>query len=217
MMQQILNVLTEATSQDLVTLDEMKMKLMIVSTDTSKDALLQELITNTSEVIARMCNRVFGYTEVDETFYQLEDDSSQRLYLSQWPVVLADIESFTCDGIDLMPSQATGDWVLEAKTGTLYQRPDLGPWYGTIDVVYSGGYQLPDDAPNALKFAAEALIREGYIAWIRNPSSFTVSNISHKESRIGYFGPNVFSTIGNPATWDMLKNGLLYKYIRHWV
>jgi hypothetical protein len=216
-MQQILNVLVPADSQDLVTLAEMKMKLMIAPADTSKDPLLQELITNTSEVIARMCNRVFGYEQVDETYYQLEDGGSRRLYLSRWPVVLADIKSFTCDGIDHMPLQPTGNWVLEELTGTLYQRPDLGPWYGEIDVVYSGGYLLPNNAPNALKFAAEALIREGYIAWIRSPSSFTVSNISHKESRIGYFGPNVFSTIGNPATWDMLKNGLLYKYIRHWV
>jgi hypothetical protein len=214
-MQQILNVLTPADTQDLVTLDEMKMKLML--TDTSKDALLQELITNTSEVIARMCNRVFGYEEVDETYYQLEDDNSRRLYLSRWPVTLTDITSFTCDGVDLLPSQTTCDWVLEELTGTLYRRPDLGPWYGQIDVVYSGGYPLPDGAPGALKFAAEALIREGYIAWIRSPSSFSVSNIAHKESRVGYFGPQVFSTIGNPATWQALQQGLLYKFIRHWV
>jgi hypothetical protein len=128
-------------------------------------------------------------------------------------VVFVDITSFTCDGNDLIASHATGDWVLEANTGTLYRRPDLGPWYGQIDIVYSGGYPLPDGAPGALKFAAEALIREGYIGWIRSPSSFTVSNISHKESRIGYFGPSEFSTIGNPQTWQALQQGLLYKYI----
>jgi hypothetical protein len=215
-MQQLLHVLTPATSQDLVSLADMKMKLNI--TDTSRDALLQELISNTSELLAKLCNRVFGYEEVDETFWQLEDNAqrpTQRLYLSRWPVVTADITALTQDGADLLATLNT-NWFLEELTGTLYRAPSLGPWLGVIDVVYSGGYDLPTAAPKPLCFAVEALLREQYMSWIRSPSSFGVRQIRHKESSIGYYGPNLFPTTGLPATWDAVKM-TLNKYIRHWV
>lgn len=221
-MQQILNVVTPATAvdpagpHDLVSLDEMKMKLAIPPTNTSTDALLQELITNISETIATMCNRVFAYEAVDETYYQLEDDCyTQRLYLSRWPVVKDDITAFTQNGIDVS-SWLSGPGVLEEKTGTIYIPSSAGPWWGVIDVQYSGGYKLPDGAPGTLKFAAEALLREGYMSWIRNPALFGIRQISHKSSRIGYYGPNMFPTTGLPATWTTVQN-LLHKYIRHWV
>jgi hypothetical protein len=214
-MQQLLNVLTPATSQDLVSLDDMKIKMGIPPTTTTTDAMLQELITNTSEMIARLCNRVFGYEEVDETFYQLEDDSSQRLYLSRWPVASADITAITQDGADLLPTFKSS-WLLEESTGTLYLPPNLGTWYGVIDVVYSGGYKLPDEAPGPLGFAVEALLREQYMSWIRSPSSFGVRQIRHKESSIGYYAPNLFPTAGLPATWTAVQS-VLNKYIRHWV
>jgi hypothetical protein len=215
--QQILNVITPSTTQDLVSLADMKQKLFIDTTDTTKDFLLQEIITNTSETIAKLCNRVFGYEAVDETFYQLNDGRSQRLYLSRWPVQLADIQTFTQDGSDLLASEGA-EWVLEQDTGTLYRFQQLGPWLAqsAIDVTYSGGYELPDSAPGSLKFVTEALIREGYMSWIRSPSSFGVRQISHKEARIGYYGPNMFPTLGLPATWDQVKS-ILSKYIRHWV
>ena len=226
-MQQIINVITPSVTYDLVTLDEMKMKLLIPTTNTQWDALLQELIDNISDTIARMCNRVFAYEEVEETFYQLEDNCyTQRLYLSRWPVVLADIKTFTQDGTDItswltsggpiLPNGNGGACVLEQKTGTLYLPSDLGPWNGVIDLTYSGGYQLPDGAPGALKFCVEALIRESYMSWIRNPALFGVRQIAHKESRIGYYGPNMFPTMGIPETWKQVEN-LLYKFIRHWV
>lgn len=225
-MQHILNVITPATSTppagpyDLVSLEDMKQKLFIADTDTSKDFLLQEIITNTSEVVAKLCNRVFGYEEVDETFYQLEDGASKRLYLSRWPVVQDDIQSLTQDGTDLLPligpPSAGGEWVLEELTGTLYRTPTFGPWYGVIDVVYSGGYQLPDDAPAPLRFAVEALIREAYMSWLRPVGSFGVRQIAHKEARISYYAPNLFPTTGVPATWTTVMN-ILNKYIRHWV
>jgi hypothetical protein len=217
-MQQILNVITPANSQDLVSLENMKMKLFIPDTDTSKDALIQELITNISEVIAKMCNRVFGYEEVQETYYQLEDGCfTQRLYLSRWPVVQADITSFTQDGTDISDWFLDGTCVLEEATGTIYTPSKNGSWSGSpIDVLYSGGYKLPDDAPGSLAFAMEALVRESYMSWIRNPALFGVRLISHKESRIGYYGPNMFPTIGLPTTWKVVE-GVLSKYIRHWV
>lgn len=227
-MQQILNVITPATAvppagpYDLVTLAEMKAKMLIPPTNTTFDVLLQELITNISETIAKMCNRVFAQEKVDETFYQLNDGNgtTQRLYLSRWPVKLANIASINQSGVDILPNNisngTTGQWVLEESTGTIYQSSDFGAWCGTVDVVYTGGYALPDGAPGTLKFCVEALIRESYMSWIRNPALFGVRLISHKESHVGYYGPNMFPTIGLPDTWKAV-NSLLYKYIRQWV
>jgi Phage gp6-like head-tail connector protein len=223
-MQQLLNVLTPSSTYDLVTLDEMKMKLGIPTTDTSKDALLSELITNLSDTIAKLCNRVFAYEGVDETFYQLNDETNpatRRLYLSRWPVVLADITAITqtVDGsgvvTDLMPT-ANQNWFLEELTGTLYMRPDLGPWMSTVEVIYSGGYQVPDGVPGALKFCVEALLRESYMSWIRNPAMFGVRQLSHKESRIGYYAPTMFPVMGIPATWTTVES-ILKRFIRYWV
>jgi hypothetical protein len=214
-MQQILNVITPASTYDLVTLDEMKMKLGIDPSNTATDDLLSELITNVSETIAKFCNRVFAYEEVHETFYQLEDGFSRRLYLSRWPVALSDIETITQDGKDILADQG-GTWVLEELTGTLYRLPIYGGWYGVIDVNYSGGYDVPDNTPGTLKFAVEAVLRESYMSWIRNPTLFGVRQVSHKESRVGYFAPNMFPVLGLPQTWQSVGT-LLQKYIRQWV
>lgn len=214
-MQQILNVITPSPSYDLVTLDEMKMKLLIPPDNIQWDPLLSELITNISDAISKLCIRVFAYEEVLEQYRQLEDDSSSRLYLSRWPVNLSDIKSFTQDGNDLLAS-ANIEWLLEEATGTLYRLANCGPWYGAIDIDYSGGYQLPDGAPGGVKFAVEAVLRESYMSWIRNPSLFGVRQVRHKESSIGYYGPNMFPVLGLPETWNTVKF-LLQRYIRQWV
>ena len=225
-MQQILNVITPSATYDLVTLDEMKMKLGIPTSNTQWDALIAELITNLSDTIARLCIRVFAYEAVHETFYQLEDDCSRRLYLSRWPVVQGDITGFTQDASDITSWFASGQCILESATGTLYlparyvdavMGPTGGaPWYGQIDVYYSGGYALPDGAPGAVKFAVEGLLREGYATWIRNPSLYGLRQVSHKESRVGYYGPNMFPVLGQPETWNAVKF-LLQRFIRQWV
>jgi hypothetical protein len=218
-MQQILNVITPAASYDLVSLAEMKASLGIPPTNTTNDVLLQDLITNLSETVAKMCNRVFGFEKVDETFYQLEDQgappNTQRLYLSRWPVQLSDIAALTQDGNDLLASEGSS-WMLEKETGTLYSFPTTGPWIGVIDCQYSGGYVLPDDAPGPLKFAMKAVTRESYMAWIRNPGLYGIRQISHKESRVAYYQPNLLGTMGTPDTWTHVQS-ILNKYVRYWV
>ena len=58
-------------------------------------------------------------------------------------------------------------------------------------IAYSGGYNLPDEAPPALKQAAMMLMREAYYASVRGDA--TVRMIGHKESRIIYFDPNLLA------------------------
>jgi hypothetical protein len=218
-MQQILNVLTPASTYDIVTLEGMKSLLLLQPGDTSKDALLTEMITAVSDTVARMCNRVFGYEKVREQFYQLADGNSSRLYLSRWPVKFADIESINRDDddYDLLPDNPAL-WSLEEETGTLYSYPTTGPWYGIIDIVYSGGYKLPDDAPGALKFAVAGVIRESYMAWIRNPALFGVRQLGHKEARIAYYDPTKMGVaLGSPDTWKAVQSVLDAKFTRFWV
>jgi hypothetical protein len=218
-MQQILNVLVKADTYDLVTLEGMKAMLLIPPTDTSKDILLTELITVVSETVAKMCNRVFSYEKVREQFYQLEDGNSSRLYLSRWPVKFADIESINRDDddYDLLPDNPTR-WLLEEETGMLYSYPASGYWYGTVDVIYSGGYVLPDEAPGPLKFAVAGVIRESYMAWIRNPALFGVRQLGHKEARIAYYDPTKLGVaLGSPETWQAVQSVLDARYTRFWV
>jgi hypothetical protein len=217
--QHILNAITEWTTQDLLTLEEMKTQLRIPDTDTSKDAELQLIIDGVSAQIAAMVNRVFGYANVHETFYDVH--GMQRLYFSRWPVKLADIETMTLDGIDVL---ATNGWVLEEKTGTLYTPPSGGRigWNGDLDVVYSGGYKLPDEAPDDLKRAASVAAREDYYTYIRGTVLSGVRMISHKSARVQYYPPGQMgSTTQGGAqqlgpTWNAVQNALR-PYLRHWI
>ena len=216
-MQQILNVITPADTYDLVGLDEMKQMLMIPAGDTSKDSMLTAIIGSVSETLAKMCNRVFGYEKVVETFYQLEDGSSRRLYLSRWPVQLTDVVSIMRNGVDDVLNDENLSFVLEQETGTLYRSPSGGIWYGVIEVVYSGGYKLPDAAPGSLKFALAGVIRESYMAWIRNPSLYGIRQLGHKEARVSYYEPGQMGTLGSPATWQAVQSVVDSKFTRFWV
>ena len=73
------------------------------------DALLQELITNLSVQSRGCATAIFAREQVDETFYQLDDGDgrTRRLYPHpRWPVVLADIDSITWNGGDILPVTA---------------------------------------------------------------------------------------------------------------
>lgn len=216
-MQHILNVLEKADTYDLVGLDEMKQMLMIPASDTSKDAMLTAMISTISETVAKMQNRVFAKEKVRETIYQLEDGDSRRIYLSRWPVKLVDIESITRDDTyDVLLDEGNG-WTLEEETGTLYRYPPGGAWYGVTEIVYSGGYELPEEAPGPLKFALAGVLRESYMAWVRNPSLYGIRQLGHKEARVSYYQPDQISTLGSPDTWRAVQSVLDAKYTRFWV
>src|SRR5262245_34375659 len=111
-MYQILNVITEAPTQALISLDELKMSLRIPQTDKSKYAELVLIIGGTSLQIAKMCNRVFGFEKVRETFYNVV--GKERLFFSRWPVDPKDIDTLTAGGENIKTSmdQGTGEWIL---------------------------------------------------------------------------------------------------------
>lgn len=211
------NVITPADSYDLATLDEIKTMIGISSTDTSEDELLAMWITSYSDIIATLCNRVFAYEEVEETWRgdtKPFDTDNGRVFLTHYPVVAADITAVTGpDGTDL-----TGTYELEEKSGKLQFFNTS--WSEPIRVTYSGGYNLPDDAPPALKQALGLLVQIARI-WQSRSLTSGVRSISHRESRVQFY--DIFQELGKVGAPGALGsaggmiNALLYKYMRFYV
>jgi len=221
--QHIWKMIAPWPTQDLITLAELKTQLRIDQTDTTRDEELQLIIDGVSSQMARFANRGwtygFGYHEVQETFWNCVDED--RIYFSIWPVKLADIQSITLAGADILPGEGT-DWVLEEMTGTLF-RPN-SPWNGTVDAHYKGGYKIPDETPADLKRACGVASREDYYTYIRGSVLSGVRMISHKHARVQYSPPGqlaatqagAFGPANLGPTWNAVMN-VLNKYIRHWM
>src|SRR4029077_13003337 len=88
-----------------------------------------------------------------------------------------------------------------------------------IVVSYTGGYDLPDEAPPALKSACELLIREARTYASRQAVS-GIRSLAHKESRVQYFDANAAlgKNIQTPFTVaNETVNSLLYHFMRFWI
>lgn len=192
-MQSSLTVITPAKSVSLVSLYEAKLALNITSSSELIDDQLEMLIEWSSAEIAAMCNRTFARETVTETFHYA-DSYHNRLFLSRWPVT--EITAVDEDGTALISS----DYTLDSSSGLIRRSDDV--WGTPLSVTYTGGYDLPNESPMALRQAALLMTREGYFAMSRGDASIRM--ISHKESRVIYFDPNaksasVGSSSGSPA------------------
>jgi hypothetical protein len=207
-------VVEPAESYALLTLEELKVILGISDTDTSEDEQLNMWIEQYSDVVATMCNRVFAKEKVAETW---RGDSMPfdcpRLFLTHYPV--AD------DGIETVesPRGALLDPALyEIENGSGKLRIQ-GAWSEPVTVTYTGGYDLPDEAPPALKTAVGMLISAARIEMTRNKTS-GVKSISHRESRVMFF--DVQQMTGTTGSGPLAQaadtvSALLYKYMRFYV
>jgi hypothetical protein len=206
-----IKVLQEATSYDLLTLDELKTMLNIPLSNASEDEMLQLWITQYSDVIATMCNRVFGQEKVAETWRgNLPPLDCYRIYLARYPIKDGDIELVQApNGSTIDPA----DWELENASGKLSL---LGGWAEPVTVIYTGGYLLPGDAPDALKAAAGLLIQAARVEMQRIATS-GIRSIAHRESRVQFFDvTSAQSKMGSGplASAANTVNALLYKYMR---
>lgn len=211
-MQSSLTVIKPAQSLSLVSLYEAKLALNLQGqTDAVLDEQLEMMIEWSSAEIAAMCNRTFARETVIETFSRVGEHN--RIYLSRYPV--KEITAITEDGETLVVDD---DYTLELANG-LMLRKDAG-WYAPVSISYTGGYDLPNDAPKALRQAALLKTREAYYAMSRGDAS--IKTIKHKESSVTYFDPNQQSKSlggggsgGSAATraiGDLLKH-----FTRFWV
>ena len=130
-----------------------------------------------SDVVATMCNRVFAYEKVEETWRgDLPPFDAPRLFLTHYPVADADIASVELPrGSVLDPA----NYELENASGKL--RID-GAWAEPVTVTYSGGYDLPEEAPPALKAATGLLIQAARLQARMNATS-GIRSIAHRELR----------------------------------
>jgi hypothetical protein len=201
-----IKVLEPATEFGLMTLDELKLALGIPSNDTSTDAQLEQMIDWYSAHISQLTNRVFAREKVRETWRDIND---RRLFLSHWPVTEADIETVESPRGTLYPAT---DWELEEASGKLSL---FGTRAEPIVVTYTGGYELPDDAPDDLKSAAVLLVQHGR-AQAQREAAAGIRSISHKDSRVMFFDPNAVLTAqakGGSGV-DSTVQALLYHYSR---
>ena len=177
------DTITPATNFDLVTLAEAKLALGIATSDTSQDALLTQQITIYSDYIATLCNRVFAKEKMKERWREITHD---RVFLSHYPIAkVDDIESVTRpDGTTLQ----TTDYEVELKSGKV---GIIGGTGEPISIIYTGGYDLPTEAPPALKQAALYAIKFGRMTdAAMRPGIAGIRSLAHKESRVVYHDPN---------------------------
>jgi hypothetical protein len=170
---EILDESTDSAGPDLISLDDLKLALGI--TGSADDAALQAQITFQSRIIAEYCDRRFGRAEAVEifTFDRAEDmPARQALTLSLYPVVEVIELAGTTDGYEFDP-----------VTGRLWTE---GCWAGVVSVTYSGGYDLPEEAPARLQKAVIEAVNETRTTGARDPG---VREVQHGDTRVSYFTP----------------------------
>jgi hypothetical protein len=209
-------VITEADSIDLATLAEMKTMLGITVSNPTEDAQLSMWITQYSDVIATMCNRVFAKETVEETWRgdtKPFDTDNGRVFLTHYPVADDDIESISAPDGTLIDA----GYELENRSGKLQF---FTTWSEPIRITYTGGYDLPEEAPPALKQALAIMVGAARIFVSRQLTS-GIRSISHRESRVQFFDINAaaakLSGIGPLGQAAETVNALLYKYMRFYV
>ena len=159
----MITVTTAATNSKLV--DVSVVRSMLGIDGTGEDESLAGYIDRASDVIARHCKRVFGLEVVSE---QLRLDRLQEeLILARYPVV--DLTSVVADGTTLAVST---DFEVDKAKGWLTRLYNDRPcWWpiGKVTIVYSAGYTLPAEAPQALQQACLQLVKAFYLGADRDP------------------------------------------------
>ena len=221
-------ILTPAASNDLLTLQELKLMLGMSATDTSQDAALSFLISVFSEECARRCNH-YGKAGMPPTFAKIEVQETWRevmpgrIFCLQWPVNAVDLVSVTDGGVQL----TTDQFELEEHSGKIsnVQSANISmtgagstmpsPWVTPVVVHYSGGYVLPNEAPLPLKHAVVMLVRQERILMMQAQYA-GIRSLSHKEARVMFFDPNavLLRALGTKSPVVQAVDNLLDKYRR---
>jgi hypothetical protein len=173
------------------------------------------MITQNSLLIAELCNRgprgddhTFGKETLIETVTKIGED--QDVWLSHYPIDPAEIISVDANGV------AVTDYRLDPRTGKI-SLVNGGTWAEPVVVEYSGGFNLPDDAPEPLKQICASFIREDRV---KNQQAAVagIRMVSHRDARVMFFDPNAVVIAqskgggGSPALQAAQK--LLMKYTR---
>jgi hypothetical protein len=219
----MVNVLEAADDVGLISLEDCKILLGIPASDTTNDAQLQMLIDQNSMVLAEMANRdTWAKEKVIETWECVGPvccpDGSARIWLTRAPVKKSDIESVESPAGTVLDPAA---YDVEERTGQIKFPRGAS---GQIVITYTGGYELPDEAPLPLHQAAGMLVRSFRTEAAREATVGSgVRMYAHKDSRIMYHSPKDLNGGGSSssgvtasASETAIKN-LLSKYTRYWI
>lgn len=166
----ITTVTVVSTDNDLTDRDTVKAELKI--TGTTEDSNIDRWITIASKKIATECKREFGARTLSQEFridgrYSGQTRSHLReLVLFQRPVNA--ITSVTENDVAL----TTDDYEIDAERGLLKRLVSDVPslWNsGKVTVVYTAGYDLPDEAPEELAQACIRLVAHYRLTATRDP------------------------------------------------
>jgi hypothetical protein len=208
----IVKVLEPPDEIGFLSLREAKLLLGLPLTggDPIEDERLELQIAIASAQIMRLCNRVMARQRVIETW---RDFAATKLFLRTFPVAEDDIEEVTAGGGTLTPD----GYELEEHSGTLQR---VGGFSDPVRITYSGGYELPDDAPLDLKQATLLMLSQQRSQATRE-SIEGIRMIAHKDSRVIFFDPNQQAkTAGAGGTQTRsgipAVDSLLAHYTRFW-
>jgi hypothetical protein len=223
MAEPLVNVITPATDVGLISLADAKILLGIPAADTSTDAQLQMLIDQNSMMLALQANRdTFAKEKVEERWDCVAPvccpDGTCKVYLTRYPVKLADIESVESpEGTLIDPS----GYRLEQNTGKLIL---IDGCSSEVVVIYTGGYDLPAEAPLPLQQAAGLMVRAFRSQAAQEATGGAgVRMIAHKDSRVMYYSPKDMAggttTTGGTSVSasDAAVKNLIQKYTRYWI
>lgn len=174
---------------DLTTVATVNTELGLTSS-IAGDAQLAAQITACSRIIADLCGRVFALQTVTETFRIGWREHCTALPLARWPVV--GTVSLTANDSPLI---ADTDYEVDAEGGIIWHIHH-GHFHGKVVAIYTGGYDLPDDAPAGLARACLEIIREQRYAIGRNTS---IRSVMAGENRVDYFDARTGSSSNNAA------------------
>jgi hypothetical protein len=199
------NIITPATEFALLTLDELKTALAAPTGTPASDEQWEWLIDTNSATVSELCNRVFAKEEVEESWREIVNN---RIFLTHFPVKAADIQSVTTNGVDQL------DYELEEASGKLSLFTSQAE---PIVVHYTGGFNLPDEAPLPLK-QATVLLSASWKAQLAMIQVTGVRMIAHKEARVMFHTPaNIQPGVG--GTYPGIPpavDSILMQYTRRW-
>jgi hypothetical protein len=194
-MQSTLLILEPSKDDALLTVYEARLAMNLFTTSEQLDDQIEMLIDWASDEIALSCLRTFGREKVQETFREINTGNNRKIWLSKYPNIV--IDSITENGLPLTEDV---DFEIDDDAGRLVRLNNI-TWSEPVVVTYTGGYDLPKEAPPSLKQASIILTRESYYAAARGDASIKL--IVHKEARVGYFDPKASaggsSSGGSPA------------------
>lgn len=148
-MKSSITIVTPATSYELITLEDLRNELWMSASEDTQDVGLDALIVQVSRVIANEVNRVLGREEVEEVFRL--DGCASSLILSRYPGIV--IDSVIEDDGDPLD---TDEYEVDVDSGLLIKLSGgiQTNWNSNkVTVAYTGGYELPAEAPGPLALA----------------------------------------------------------------